>query len=134
MEYIGATAASGSLVLSLTNTTPVYGGYITGVAFNNPGDSITGVTSFTSSDLDFQLIGDPNFDGGVRASPYGDFDLGTALGEGWLGAGSPVGGIAVGETATFTFNLAGDLAGLTTNSFIMELSSEIGRASCWGTV
>lgn len=123
MEYIGMTATSGSLVISLTNTTPVYSGYITGMAFNNPGDSITGVTSFTSSDPDFQLIGDPNFDGGVSGSPYGDFDLGTALGDGWLGGGSPVGGIAVGETATFTFNLAGNLAGITTNSFITQLSS-----------
>lgn len=123
IEYIGTTEASGSLMLSLTNTTPVYGGYITAVAFNNPGDSITSVTSFSSGDPDFQLLGEPDFDGGVSASPYGDFDLGASLGNGWLGAGSPVAGIAVGETATFTFNFAGNLAGVTTNSFIAELST-----------
>lgn len=124
MEYIGVSPVAGSLVLSLTNTTPVYGGYITGVAFNNPGGSITDVTSFSSDDSDFQLIGAPSFDGGVSGSPYGDFDLGTSLGSSWLGAGSPVGGVAVGDTATFTFNLAGNLAGITTNSFILELSTD----------
>ncbi|MBA3975195.1 MAG: hypothetical protein C0504_13385 [Candidatus Solibacter sp.] len=123
IEYIGSSNTTGSLVMSFTNTTPVFGGYITGVVFNNPGGSITDVTSFTSDDPDFQLIGDPNFEGGINGAPYGDFDIGSSLGDGWLGAGSPVGGIAVGETATFTFTLAGGLAGITTDSFIMEHST-----------
>lgn len=123
MEYISSSATTGTLVMNLTNTTPVYGGSITGVAFNNPGGSITDVTSFTSNDPDFELLGDSDYRGGVSASPYGDFDIGSALGSGWLGTGSPNGGISVGHTATFTFNLAGNLAGITTNSFIMELST-----------
>lgn len=127
MQYTGTSATTGNLVLSLTNTTPVYSGYITGIAFNNPGGSITDVTSFTSSGPDFQRIGGPNFDGGVSASPYGDFDLGTSLSDGWLGSGRPMGGIAAGATATFRFTLAGDLASITTNSFITELSKGVRR-------
>ncbi len=118
IEYL---SGSQSLVLNLTNTTPFYGGFLTGVALNNPGGVITGMTMNTT-DSDFLLIGGPSFNNSVSGSPYGDFDFGAALGGNWLGGGSPNPGIPVGGSATFTFNLAGSLAGLTTESFTQALS------------
>lgn len=118
MEYF---SGSQNLVINLTNTTPLYGGYITGVAFNNPGGAITAAT-MTTTDSDFVLIGGPDFDNSVSGSPFGDFDLGTSLGSSWLGSGSPTGGLAVGSSATFTFTLSGALAGLTTDSFTLAAS------------
>ncbi len=118
IEYF---SGSQSLVLSLTNTTPSYGGFLTGVALNNPGGVITGIT-LNSTDTDFVLIGGPSFNNSVSGSPYGDFDFGAALGGNWLGSGSPNAGIAVNGSATFTFSLAGSLAGLTTESFTGAVS------------
>lgn len=123
IEYL---SVSQSLVLNLTNTTPLYGGYLTGVALNNPGGVITGMTMNTS-DSDFLLIGGPSFNNAVSGSPYGDFDFGAALGGNWLGGGSPNGGVPVGGSATFTFNLAGSLAGLTTESFTQALSANTNK-------
>lgn len=115
---------NGVLTVSLTNTTSPasYGGWITGLAFNNPFDAISGVT-FNSTPSGYYLLGDPTFDNTVMASPFGQFDLGASLkDEDWLGSGKPSGGIGVGETGVFSFKLTGDIAGLTTQSFLDALS------------
>ena len=111
------------IVVSLTNTSPAAnGGYLVAFAFNNPGNAISGV-SFASSSANFGLIGDPTFDNSIPASPYGDFDIGSASSASWLGGGSPTGGIAVGDTETFTFDLTGTgLGSLTTGDFFNTLS------------
>lgn len=127
MEYFGG---SQNLVINLTNTTPLYSGYLTGVAFNNPGGAITSAT-MTTTDSDFVLIGGPDYNNSVSGSPYGDFDLGSALGGSWLGGGSPTGGIAVGGSATFTFALSGALAGLTTDSFTLAVSENTDKAEAF---
>jgi hypothetical protein len=75
-------------------------------------------------DADFQLLGGPSFNNSVAANPYGQFDLGAALGGNWEGGGAPQGGIGVGASQTFVFNLTGaNMASLTSGSFLTALSS-----------
>lgn len=88
---------------------------------NNPG----GIATFTltsSTNSNFKLLAQND---GVSAQPYGNFDLGASLKAGsWAGSGKPQGGIAVGQTATFTFTFTGtDLASLDVNSFVSEFST-----------
>ncbi len=107
------------LAVELTNTSPLSnGGYITGLAFNNPGYASTAVAF---SDSAFELLGAPNFSNGINASPLGYFDIGTALGGSWQGGGDPHPGIGVGESRTFLFSLTGDdLCDLNVMRFINE--------------
>lgn len=124
-QYTSASNTSASILLSLTNTSPAgNGGYITGVALNNPGNLISGV-SFSSSLVtsNFNLIGGSSFNNSIDGNPFGDFDIGAASTNTWKDGGSPTGGIPIGSTELFTFSLTGTgLAGLTTQSFIDELS------------
>jgi hypothetical protein len=114
---------TGRVIVSLTNTSAAAnGGYITALAFNNPNDVITGVT-LSSTDTDFSLLGMPDFTNEFGVSPFGSSDIGASVSNQWLGGGSPVNGIAVGQTATFTFNLTGNLAALTTASFMNTFST-----------
>lgn len=104
--------SSGTLVYSLTNTSPLAnGGYLTGFAFN----AVAGVTcSLSSAPASWTGMAD------VAASPFPNFDFGAALGGDWLGGGSPNAGIAVGAGASFSFSVSGSaglLAGLTDASF-----------------
>lgn len=109
--YLGS--GSGTLAVSLTNTSPpANGGFLTGFAFN------------TVNGIGMTLATGPNGSwsgmSGVSASPFPNFDFGAALGGNWLGGGSPNAGIAVGSTGAFTFNVSGDdtlLASLSDASF-----------------
>jgi hypothetical protein len=134
-DYSFTNDTIGTIVVGLTNTSPVAnGGYLTAFAFNNPNNSITGATlSGTSSN--FVLIGNQDFDNTVDANPFGDFDMGSATSfkkPSWLGGGSPNTGIAVGGSETFTFSLTGSgLSGLTTQDFIDELTSSPSGQNYW---
>lgn len=123
MEYLDQ---SQTLVLTLKNTTPVYGGFLTGVALNNPGGVITGVT-LAASNLNFVLIGGPHFNDAVKVAPYGQFDFGASVSNSWLGGGNPSGGIPAGGSASFAFKLSGNLVGLTTDSFALPLGGDTQR-------
>jgi MYXO-CTERM domain-containing protein len=92
----------GQLVVSLTNTSPrANGGYLTGFGFN----AIDGIeVTLLGDDAEWSQIA--NF----SATPYGTFDWGAALGGNFLGGGSPKGGIAVGETRDFMFEICADAA------------------------
>ncbi len=117
------------LTISLTNQSAP-GGKLVALAFNNPGDAITGV-SLTSSDADFQLLGGANFDDGISVSPFGSADIGSSITTEWLGGGSPNPGIAVGNSATFTFTFTGTgLGSLTEQDFIDTLPTG-GGATEW---
>jgi hypothetical protein len=60
----------------------------------------------------------------VSGVPYGQFDFGAALGGDFEGGGNPNDGIAVGDTATFTFTFSGtSLDTLTASSFLNEFST-----------
>jgi hypothetical protein len=128
IELTAADANGGTLVISLTNNSEALnGGYITALAFNNPGPiSPLDVSLVTSSGLD-SVLGGSIFINEVDAPPVSPFDIGAAVGNSWLAGGSPSSGIGVGETATFTFTLTGNLFGLTTQSFIDTLNAEDGE-------
>jgi hypothetical protein len=76
------------------------GGYITGLAFDIPTTPF-GVAGYSAPNL-FEFLESP-----VDASPYGPYDIGSALGGDFLGGGDPKTGIAVGGTGIFTFSLIG---------------------------
>jgi hypothetical protein len=116
-DYDPTTA---TLEITLTNTSPAAnGGFITGFVFNNPDDLITGVTLDT--DTSFELLFDND---NVSGEPFGQFDIGAALGGDFLGGGSPTDGIAVGETGTFLFTFSGtDLDTLTSADFFSAFST-----------
>jgi hypothetical protein len=106
-------AMSALVTVTLTNTSPASnGGYITGFVLNDPatdlGGNIKGISNFTTTNSDFVLLGGPTLTQGISAAPFGSFAFGAALGGNWLGGGNPTGGIGVGESATFTFNVTGD--------------------------
>ena len=109
--YLGS--GTGTLAISLTNTSPAAnGGRLTGFAF----DVVDGVA------LSLASAPSASWDGmsGVAASPFPDFDFGAALNGDWLGGGSPNAGIGVGSTGAFTFDVSGDatlLASLSDASF-----------------
>lgn len=103
----------GELVITLTNTTdPEDGGWITGLVFNIDGDDAD-ATLIGTTDRDFVDTSDE------PAPPFGDFEAGAGLHESFLGNGSPRGGLAIGDTATFIFEVTGgDAASLTAMSFV----------------
>jgi hypothetical protein len=107
--------------VELHNTSPADGGgFLTAIAFDNPGGRITGA-ALSSTNPNFQLLGQPGDGGRVPAPPFGDFDLGASTSGKFLGGGSPGGGIGAGESATFTFDLSGQgLDELSAESFLGE--------------
>jgi hypothetical protein len=119
-----------ALTLSLTNTSPApNGGYLVALAFNNPGNGITDV-SLTSTDSDFGLIGGAgpaDFRNDISVSPFGNADIGASLHSSWLGGGSPVNGIPVGGSATFTFTFTGSGLGALTVADFVNTPSEGGQ-------
>jgi hypothetical protein len=123
-DYSFSSATQATLVISLTNTSPVAnGGFITAFAFNNPGNLITGVTLTTSTNLN-NILGGSDFNNDINAMPHGYFDVGASNGGGYQGSGSPNNGIAVGATGSWTFNFTGtNLNTLTTQSFLDTVSS-----------
>lgn len=137
--YSAANATSATLTIALTNTTSPSGtgGYITGLAFNNPvnpvngiGYAITDVNSYSSlPNTHFTLLlGAPNFnDNTINAAPLGSFDIGATLKTSWMGSGNPSGGIPIGSSSTFTFGFTGNgLNLLDENSFVSTLSDPTG--------
>jgi hypothetical protein len=104
----------------LTNTSPAAnGGFLTGFVFNNPDNLITGVSLDTDTNFELLFGNDA-----VSGSPYGQFDLGAALGGDFEGGGTPSDGLAVGETGTFTFTFSGtDLDTLSVADFFNTLST-----------
>ena len=112
LSFTATGATTGTLSVSLTNTSPIpNGGYLTAFAFN----VVDGVSlGFTSS-------GQPAWGllSAVDASPYPAFDYGAGVGS-WLDGGAPSTGIAVGATSITAFSVsasAGVLATLTDASF-----------------
>jgi hypothetical protein len=128
-------AATETVFVTLTNTSPVgNGGYITAFAFNLPDDYGVNGASLTSTSPTFNgFLGEgTSFSNGVKAEPFGYFDIGATTDEtvsdnsSWLGGGPPDDrGIFVGETVTFTFDLDLDGPPLTAESFF-DLRSENG--------
>ena len=116
LNYNFNGGTSGTLVISLTNTTPVsVGGYLTAFVFNvNSADAGASIALSSATDTDFLDAA------GSSAVPFGgSYRAGAGLSGTWLGGGAPQPGIAIGNTETFTFNVtATDAASLTEGSFL----------------
>ncbi|MDP2652921.1 MAG: PEP-CTERM sorting domain-containing protein [Candidatus Omnitrophota bacterium] len=128
LNYSFTNSTTAQLEIFLTNTSPAdNGGYLTAFVFNNPRNRITDI-SFSSSDPDFNLLGeDSSFQNGVNGRPYGQFDIGASTGSAFQGGGKPSKGIAVGDTESFTFDLTGHhLDILTEETFLNTLSRRPG--------
>jgi len=127
-DYTASSATSAQVEINLTNTTLTAGGFLTALAFNNPNDYITSSTLTVTGNSNFSIL---PADGNIistgdelKGNPYGDFDIGAAATNSWISGGSPNGGLAVNDTATFTFDLTGsNLDTLTADSFFQTLSS-----------
>ena len=114
IDYVAySSLSSARLDIAITNTSAAgNGGYITGIAFNNPSNKITSVYNFYSLDPAFKLIGGTDYKNGIDGDPFGKLDIGAAWGQTFLveGAqGRESRSIAVGF---FQFFLTG--TGLTT--------------------
>jgi hypothetical protein len=97
------------LVVTLTNTSLAgNGGYLTGFALNLP-DGISATLQANPTYSGFSQLGGTGAQNTVNSAPYGQFDVGAALGGDFEGGGKPKGGIGVGDTAEFTFLLTGDV-------------------------
>lgn len=136
IELVGASATGGTLNISLTNESAVAnGGYLTAVAFNNPGPVIKPPITLTSNSSTFDnLLGGSIYIDEIPAKPLDNFDIGAAATNTWLGGGKPTGGVAVGETVNLSFALSGDLSSLTTQSFIDTLTTSNSGHSEWMVV
>lgn len=120
LTYSASDASNATLIVSLTNTTPSAGGYITAFVLNNPGNAITGITQ---GDPDLNVLGGPTFQNSVNGGPFGQFDFGVSTGGSFEGGGPPSDGLAVGDTGSVTFTLTGTgLDLLNEHSFVNELS------------
>lgn len=116
MRYTPTGETTGTLSISLTNTSEHAGGRITGFLLRIPDPAAMAALSGPSQTHPLFLD-----TGAADAPPFGSFDAGAALGGDWLGGGSPAGGISIGETGVFEFTVTGPDAGSrSTSGFITE--------------
>ena len=105
------------LTIDIENTSDVAnGGFLTALAFDlgAPATADIQALSFLSTDAAFTLVPAPPSFGaiapGISVSPDGEREFVITATPGtqpWLGGGSPDGGLAPGESATFTIDLSG---------------------------
>lgn len=129
--YNAINSNNGSITFILKNTSPVSnGGYLTAFAFNNPSNLINAVT-LNTTDPHFSLLGNSIYQNGIKCAPYGYFDIGaSSTRNSFEGGGNPAGGMPVGLTETFIFDLQGTgLDTLNEQSFISTLSEGKGAGS-----
>lgn len=120
LNYLPSGANAATVIITITNTTPVAnGGYITALALWSTSNAGGGSMSFvSSSDGAFGGLSGP-----VNGPPFGDYATGASTGGGWTGGGSPSQGLAIGESATFTFSVTGTGVGLFSASHFAGLNS-----------
>lgn len=110
-DYVAGSPTSGTVTVTLTNAaTTLPGGKITGFVFNIPSGATVTAVSYNAAGPNgtaMTLVGNPAFNNGAPGNPFGDFDLGAALGGNFMGGGSPNPGLAIGQTGTYTFALTG---------------------------
>ena len=105
-------SAAYELTIALTNTTAAgIGGYLTGLAFDLPGDASIG--AYTSSHPSMTLASN------LSTAPFGSREWGVAVGGNWLGGGNPSGGVAAGANGSWSFDLTGGPASLSLSDLNM---------------
>jgi hypothetical protein len=115
VDYTFNGGSSGTVIISLTNDTPpIVGGFLTGFVFNiDSGDAGASAVLTAASNANFLDTGNES------APPFGSFLAGAALGGNWTGGGSPNGGMAVGDSDSYTFAVtASDAGSLSAIDFI----------------
>lgn len=114
LDYTYNSGNTGTLSISITNSSSAIGGFLTGFVFN-----IDSIDANALATLSFGS--NTNFldTGNESASPFGQFDAGAALGANWTGGGSPSFGLAVGDSGLFEFTItASDADSLSAANFI----------------
>ncbi|MFI4881496.1 MAG: hypothetical protein ACIAQU_02800 [Phycisphaerales bacterium JB064] len=116
LEYNFVSGSMGELKVSLTNDTPgSVGGFLTGFLFRADAVSNASFVSSTQSGM--------TFTGAGSAAPFGSYDGGAAVGGSFLGGGNPSGGLAVGQSGMFVFNVTSATAAtLSANDFLGSLT------------
>jgi hypothetical protein len=95
-EYTAADDTTGTVQIVLENDSAT-GGYITAFLFNVPTGTDVDSVLFSSSNPNFELLGDSDsFDGGESGAPNGQFDVGATTAGDYQGGGSPLVGIPQG--------------------------------------
>ncbi len=119
VDYVyDADTGLGLLTITLTNTSdPDNGGYITGFLYNIVSDDPDASATLVSASYPYEDATGL----GLNGEPFGNpFDAGAAIGGVFLGGGDPTGGIAVGDTGIFGFEImAFDAADLTALNFLI---------------
>lgn len=117
LTFTALTATTGTLDVSLTNTSPSPGGFLTGIAILNSID-------WAGVSISLASVSNANFSnlGPTAANPFGNFRGGAATGGGWEGGGPPGNGVANGGTLTATFNVSGSGVGaMSAASFVQPV-------------
>lgn len=119
LDYVYGGAGSGTLNVSLTNTTNAsIGGYLTAFMFRPPPELGAFTSALTSSDFATMT----NIPAGTSGSPWngtGSWLGGAGVGGSWLAGGSPNGGVGIGQTGHWSFTITGTNASmLTSDSFV----------------
>jgi hypothetical protein len=125
-NYAGGSATRGYLTVSLTNTSSIHG-YLTAFALNGPKTGFTYSLQAPSTPAEnFSMIGGgSNPTSTINAAPWGSYVVGASTSTSWTGGGSPLRGLDVGETGTYTFNVdstAALLSNLDALSFFTKAS------------
>lgn len=117
VEYTYLGSNTGQLAVSLTNTTdPMIGGYITAFMFRTP----ESMGTISSSMLSSSYPALTNIPAGASGSPFpGSWIGGAGTGGSWLSGGSPNGGVGVGQTGSWLFQISGAMASMLTSSIFV---------------
>ena len=119
LDYVYGGSGSGTLNVSLTNTTAAsIGGYLTAFMFRPPPELGAFTSMMTSSDF----AGMTDIPAGTSGSPWnatGPWLGGAGVGGSWLAGGAPSSGVGVGQTGHWSFTISGANASmLTSDSFV----------------
>ena len=105
MQWSYTSGSTATITIQLTNTSSVasyLSAFVVGMA-----DPSFVVTQTSASTGFSQLTGN-----GLKATPFGDFDWGSASTSSFNGGGSGGSGLAQGQSGTWTFSVSGNAASL----------------------
>lgn len=114
MTYSHTGGNSATLTITLKNLeTTGAGGKLTGFVFGAPSMSgltygLVSVPSIPNANKSWKLA----LGRGAAANPFGQYQLGAAIGGNFLGGGSPNTGLTVGQTGTWVFSVSGSESSL----------------------
>ncbi|MFM1830161.1 MAG: hypothetical protein RLZZ558_501 [Planctomycetota bacterium] len=117
VEYTYLGSNTGQLAVSLTNTTdPTIGGFITAFMFRTP----ESMGTISSSMLSSSYPALTNIPAGASGVPFpGSWIGGAGTGGTWLAGGSPNGGVGVGQTGNWLFQITGAMTSMLTSSMFV---------------